>query len=109
MRDKDNPLERDGKSMMDFIFFVFEDIPELFISTINTITLGRTLSVVQILSPIATAISMMTKGGNRFSKGVMSCYAATFAILPMYIYIVCNFTLFKECPEEVCGDVYSSN
>ena len=89
--------------MSDLIFGAFEDVTQLIIMTVNTMRLGQSLTYVQVLSPIATALAMSMKGKGAAKLG--GIYLSTCVVLGLFIYIVRHFVGYTPCPYEVCADM----
>ena len=48
----------------------------------------------------------MNKGNSIKNKYLFTVMAYIFALIPMYIYILCMFGQYEPCPYEVCGELF---
>ena len=53
-----------NKHDSDLFFGIFEDFGQLLVTTINSLILGKTLTYMQVLAGMSSAMGLLMKGGN---------------------------------------------
>jgi hypothetical protein len=65
----------------EYFFVVTEDIPQLFVTTINTLIMGRSLKFSQYSAPIMSIISIAMKKGKGVKVAGYACMVPVFIVI----------------------------
>lgn len=98
------------KALTAFIYLPFEDIPQFVVQVINTLYLGRTMSWLQVISPIISGYSLFDRVPGEMHNvthplaNCLLCMNFT-TLLGVYIVILIAHSNYVACAEEICGNI----